>query len=73
METRPHLEIITIPPDGKPLVRCQNFPECMCGDDCNDAVPADPAIVRRVLFGLLIATAIIDGVLLYLGLPVEIE
>lgn len=70
MDTRldPHREIITVPPNGKPIVRCPNFPECMCGDDCIDAFPADPAIVRRVLFVLMLAVALIGAGLLYAGL-----
>ncbi|TPM55319.1 hypothetical protein FJ959_18075 [Mesorhizobium sp. B2-2-4] len=51
---------------GKPVIRCPNFPECRCGDDCTDR--SDIRMVR-LLFGLFITVTLAIGVgLIVLGL-----
>lgn len=64
----PHREIITIPPHGKAVLRCQNFPECQCGDDCTALAPTESPAARRILFALMIAVGAIGAGLLYVGL-----
>ncbi|UCI23716.1 hypothetical protein [Mesorhizobium sp. B2-8-5] len=46
------------PADAGTVIRCSNFPECMCGEDCIDR-PAESPIARRILIGLMIAVAAI--------------
>ncbi|RWF78259.1 MAG: hypothetical protein EOS26_05835 [Mesorhizobium sp.] len=61
------LEPITIPPNGKQVVVCRRWPECMCGDGCLDLrIETEPA--RYILVGLMIAVALIGAGLLYAGL-----
>ncbi|TJV23005.1 MAG: hypothetical protein E5Y04_23730 [Mesorhizobium sp.] len=51
---------------AKPRVRCPNFPECRCGDDCTDR--SDTRMLR-LLFGLFITgTVAIGAGLIYVGL-----
>jgi len=59
-------ESIAIQPHGKPAIRCENFPECMCGDDCTDRVAESPA-ARLILRGLMLTVAIIGAGLLLAG------
>ncbi|TPN43236.1 hypothetical protein [Mesorhizobium sp. B1-1-7] len=56
-------EFISLPPHCEPVIRCVNWPECMCGDDCTTS--ASPradwfarlslAAIVLVAIGLLIA------------------
>jgi len=55
------------PADGRIVIRCSNFPECMCGEECIDR-PAESPAARRILIGLMIATAALGVGLLYVGL-----
>lgn len=55
------------PADERIVIRCSNFPECMCGEDCIDR-PAESPAARRILIGLMIATAALGIGLLYAGL-----
>ncbi|MBZ9985706.1 hypothetical protein LB572_01200 [Mesorhizobium sp. BH1-1-5] len=55
------------PADGRIIIRCSNFPECMCGEDCIDR-PAESPAARRILIALMIATAALGVGLLYVGL-----
>ncbi|MBZ9719132.1 hypothetical protein LB519_14885 [Mesorhizobium sp. AD1-1] len=60
-------EPIVIPPGHTIRIVCQNFPECMCGEDCTRADPESPT-VRRILIGLLIAVGVIGAGLVLVGL-----
>jgi hypothetical protein len=60
-------ETINLPPDGKPQVVCHLYPECFCGDDCPNRV-AESLVARRILFGLMIAVAVIGTGLVIAGL-----
>lgn len=55
------------PAAGRVVIRCGNFPECMCGEDCVDRRTESPA-ARRILIGLMIAIAALGVGLLYVGL-----
>ena len=55
------------PADGRIVIRCNNFPECRCGDDCIER-PTDSPVARRILVGGMIALAAIGAGLLYAGL-----
>lgn len=59
-------EPLTVPPDGKVQVVCENYPECMCGDDCIDRTESPRA--RLILKGLMLAVAVLGIVLIYVGL-----
>lgn len=48
------LSTVAVPPDGRLQIVCQNFPECMCGEDCIDRTPAESLVALWVLFGLMI-------------------
>lgn len=51
---------------GQVVIRCHNWPQCMCGEDCNNPAPSLRA--DWLARGLLIATAIIAVGLIYVGL-----
>lgn len=55
------------PADERTVIRCSNFPECMCGEDCIDR-PAESPAARRILIALMFATAALGVGLLYAGL-----
>lgn len=55
------------PADERVVIRCSNFPECRCGEDCIDR-PAESPTARRILIALMIATAALGVGLLYMGM-----
>lgn len=50
----------------KAPVRCPNFPQCRCGDDCNH--PTSNPRADWLARGLLLATALIAAGCFYVGL-----
>ncbi|WP_292585165.1 hypothetical protein [Mesorhizobium sp.] len=52
----------------EPLTICRRWPDCLCGDGCIDVRPAESKAARRILIGLMIATALVGVGLLYVGL-----
>ncbi|WP_292492487.1 hypothetical protein [Mesorhizobium sp.] len=50
------------------LTVCCRWPDCLCGDGCIDNRPAETKAARRILIGLMIATAALGVGLLYMGL-----
>jgi hypothetical protein len=57
---------ICVPPDGKPRIVCQLWPECMCAQDCADL--ADARTVHRLLGAFLGAVLVIAGGLIFWGM-----
>lgn len=55
---------ICVPPDGKPQLVCDLWPECMCDADCIDR--SDAILMRRVGIILIAATlAIVAGLMFW--------
>jgi hypothetical protein len=61
-------EFIMAPDERAPVLRCPNFPDCACGDDCHQLnLVEESPLARLVLNGLIIAVALIGAGLLFVG------
>ncbi|RWO29616.1 MAG: hypothetical protein EOS10_22505 [Mesorhizobium sp.] len=65
----PKLSRVSVPPHGGVHLICARWPDCQCGDDCIDILPARSPAVRRILAAMLVAVALIIAGLVYAGLP----
>lgn len=65
----PKLSRVSVPPHGRQQLICARWPDCQCGDDCIDILPARSPAVRRILAVMLVAVALIIAGLVHAGLP----
>ena len=63
----PRRERISVPPDGKRLIVCDNWPECDCDADCTAVEAPGPLLntIERLVFVACIL--VIAGLALWLG------
>jgi len=61
-------ETVAVPPGNRTVRVCAGWPECDCNGDCETIVLGPTTAERRILFSVLVVTALAGIGLIWLGL-----